>query len=161
MKNKQKILKKNIGLCHERTQYDKGWGVNFEKVFQEQWDKINRERSGFSCPEGIAQALFYVDKASADKFDGPNRDDTGLFQSPVYRLTGREQRIIATIIQWLGTNCGQSFLDTCFKKCGYQLQSIKDFKEPKRPKPVQPQPSRLDDVNTKFKLLNFLAQLKI
>lgn len=27
-------------------------------------------------------------------------------------LTNRERKLVATIIQWLGTNCGRAFLDS-------------------------------------------------
>jgi hypothetical protein len=35
--------------------------------------------------------------------------------------TDREKRIVATVIQWLGTNCGRSFLHEALKRCGAKI----------------------------------------
>jgi hypothetical protein len=125
------ILNRNKGLCWERAHIDSFDGQpNYEKMFQETWDEYNREKPGVDFGNGMAQDLFIVPKQSADCFDGPNQERVGLGQNVcVYDLTAREHRIIATIIQWLGTNVGFSFLRICLKKCGYLLVPIREKKK--------------------------------
>ena len=89
-----------------------------------------------SC--GIAQDLFFVSKKSAELFDGPNRDDRTLFSMNgmgevcVYNLTEREHRILATVVQWFGSNCGFSFLRECLRECGYTLEPIRPRESPEK-----------------------------
>lgn len=40
---------------------------------------------------------------------------------PDGRVTERDQRIAATIIQWLGTRVGTAFLRRAFKEAGYEI----------------------------------------
>ena len=142
---KKKIAKRNTGVCHERTKRYYGDGLpNWEAIFQREWDKENTDVNFINTGLGIAQTLFCVSEESAKEFDGPNRDDIpymdfGLHKGVcVYKLSMREQRIIATIIQWLGTNCGFSFLRKCIEECGYELKpkfsTIVDRKDDRIPK---------------------------
>ena len=41
-----------------------------------------------------------------------------------FRITKRDACIVATVIQWLGSNVGFDFLRTCLEKCGYRLDRI-------------------------------------
>lgn len=117
------ILNRNRGLCWERAKSPSlGDELNFEARFQETWDAYNREKPAVDFGNGMAQDLFIVPKQSADCFDGPNQDRSILGNNVlVYELTEREHRIIATIIQWLGTNVGFSFLRLCLERCGYEI----------------------------------------
>jgi len=67
-------------------------------------------------------------------FDGPNQNWCPSFgksnEACVYVLTEREQRIIATIIQWLGTNVGFHFMGRCLRRAGYVIKEFDTFKEP-------------------------------
>lgn len=38
-----------------------------------------------------------------------------------FRLTNRDRAIVATVVQWLGTNVGWCFLERCVRACGYRL----------------------------------------
>jgi len=110
----------------ERVDYDyKDGRPNPEKIFQEIWNRENSEG------RDLAQKLFIVSKKSAVLFDGPDQDQLPYhdFISGdsvcIYNLTEREQCIIATIIQWLGTNVGFGFLQEVLKQSGYFLTSLK------------------------------------
>ena len=127
--------KRNLGVCWERAEFDFGDGrVNPEKAFQEAWDKQNTP----NCTTGLGtgQDIFVVPKNSADNFDGPNRDDlhySSWFGSEicVYKLSAREHRILATFVQWLGTNCGFGFLHEALRKCGRYIDYHRTYIEKK------------------------------
>jgi hypothetical protein len=122
------MLDQNRGVGHERVNYNFMDGrVNPELVFQQEWDKRNRNIPGLNDSIGTAQRLMIVPEPMADSFKGPQRDDMERYfninqkEICIYNLTLREQKIIATIIQWLGTNVGFSFLTECLDKCGYHI----------------------------------------
>lgn len=127
-----KLLKQNIGWRADRAKYLHPDGaINMERVFQREWDKENRPSPGVNYGFGLLQDLFVCDSNENKerlKFDGPDRDDEPtqlpLYRGFVYKINPREHRIAATVIQWLGTNCGHAFLYECFKKGGYVLRRI-------------------------------------
>jgi hypothetical protein len=103
---------------------------------------------------GIAQLLMIVSSDSAKQFDGPKQDgqQCNMFLSTpissdvcVYNLTEREQRIIATIIQWLGTNVGWHFVLRCFRKAGYLVEKV--------PNPIPPKPVEVLKLKGRFRIL--------
>ena len=121
-----RIAKRNKGVSWERVDREMVDGrPNPEKMFQEVWNGENERHRGL----GIAQSLFIVSKKSAELFDGPGRDDQDTYDLSsgcsvcVYSLTKREYRIIATIIQWLGTSVGFGFLHEALGKSGYYIAS--------------------------------------
>lgn len=137
------MLEQNRGVGHERVKYKFiNKRINPELVFQQEWDKINRNRPEINHGIGIAQRLLIVPEQMAHKFNGPNRDDIEMYSDLlkkeicIYKLTLREQKIIASIIQWLGTNCGFGFLMTCLERCGYNIDYIPEKKTDTDPKPV-------------------------
>jgi len=128
-----RIQKRNIGLHHNRVNYDYGCGIkNSEKIFQEEWNKENTSDQNLGFGFGMLQDLFLVNNKIAEQFDGKDQDNItandrkfggrldGTSQI-VYKISEREHRIAATVIQWLGTNIGTAFLKTCFGKMGYKL----------------------------------------
>jgi hypothetical protein len=127
--------KRNLGVCWERAEYDLGDGrVNPEKAFQEAWDKQNTPN--YTSRFGTGQDIFIVSKNSADNFDGPTRDDISygsLYGTEicVYKLSVREHRILATFVQWLGTNCGFGFLHEALQRCGRYIDYHRTYIERK------------------------------
>jgi hypothetical protein len=70
-----------------------------ERAFAEIWAKENREDRCINFGHGLLQDLFI--------------ESTGfgiLDRKLVKRITRGQAKIVATVIQWLGTNCGQCFL---------------------------------------------------
>ena len=115
--------KRNLGVCWERAEFDLGEGrVNPEKAFQEAWDHENSPHTSTSL--GIGQEIFIVSKESANNFDGKKTDDIPYGSDVcVYKLSTREYRILATFVQWLGTNCGFGFLHEALRRCGYHIEN--------------------------------------
>ncbi len=101
---------------------DKSWRVrrvkynDLELAFAEEWAKESKPRSWYNFGHGMAQDLFIV-------------TDEGWPHRPIRfltKLTKRDHMMIATVVQWLGTNVGMSFLRTALNKCGYDIVRKKD-----------------------------------
>ena len=45
------------------------------------------------------------------------------------KITNRDKYVVATVIQWLGTNVGWCFLEECLKECGYTLHRTEEQKK--------------------------------
>lgn len=84
--------------------------VNPEKVFAELWEERCRERPGINYGLGLVQDLMVVyppHERRAPKM--------------AFWLTPRERVIVATVVQWLGTNVGFGFLHEVLGRCGLAI----------------------------------------
>jgi hypothetical protein len=111
----------NRGLLYSRTEakFPRNQ-INREKVFADQWEQANIPEPSINYGHGIAQDLF---------MDGPvigSIQTARLSPYAIYKLTRRERVIIATIVQWLGSNCGWSFLSKCVELCGHRIVRKED-----------------------------------
>ena len=103
---------------------DKSWLVKRtqtskqEAAFAEQWIDECKPRRWLNYGHGLVQDLFL-------------ERGLGVIDplKVVAVLTNRERMIAATVIQWLGTNCGRYFLDEALGKCGYKIIKVKAAKE--------------------------------
>lgn len=87
--------------------------VNYELAFAEAWEKECRPSRGINYGYGLVQDLMVVHKPrqAASPF--------GLSGGRMaFWLTTRERVIAATVVQWLGTNCGMCFLREVLQRCG-------------------------------------------
>lgn len=103
---------RHVGIRHERCEHDPR-----EKAFYEQWMKENEPIRAINSGHGILQDLF-IEK------DGVHQN--GRF---VEVIGERDSVIVATVIQWLGSNCGMSFLREALKKAGYKIVEVDKQKE--------------------------------
>lgn len=96
-----------------------------EKIFADAWEKENADRRGINYGMGILQDLMVTQRA-AKRGDLSVRDSFSVFGRlrVAFEITPRERIIVATVIQWLGTNCGWGFLTECLRKCGWRLVRI-------------------------------------
>lgn len=39
----------------------------------------------------------------------------------IHKVTDDERRVVATVVQWLGTNIGRAFLETAFRNAGWEI----------------------------------------
>lgn len=95
------------GIVDEGYQFERTKTDELEKAFSDAWKKENRYRPGINFGEGLLQDLFM----QRTKFT----DYCHLRINPVHRY------IAATVIQWLGTNCGFAFLQEVLEKKGYKI----------------------------------------
>lgn len=92
----------NEGLFPERMKFN-----DKEKHFSDEWKKENKILSHVNHGNGTLQDIMF-----------------GKDGIPLYYITRNDRIIVATVIQWLGSNVGFSFLEKVLKKCGYKI--IKD-----------------------------------
>lgn len=95
----------NLGWNTNRLRYD---SKDIENALSEHWKKENIKQSHINHGYGILQDLFIL--------------NVGWFQRIVLlKITFRDRLIVATVIQWLGTNCGFCFLNEALNKAGYEI----------------------------------------
>ena len=89
-----------------------------EVAFAESWAKDNKYSD-------ILDLLF---RTSCDKDDPDciNRFEfnvwiNGYQKMPIGEPTERDRIVAATVIQWLGSNCGFSMIMEALEKCGYRI----------------------------------------
>jgi hypothetical protein len=103
MAGKVIAYKQNIGINRNRLKHNKR-----EKAFHDQWQQENAPVSGVNHGHGILQDLFI-------EVPGP-------FQRHVIEVISQRDRMItATVIQWLGSNCGMCFLEESLKRFGAKI----------------------------------------
>lgn len=83
-----------------------------EESFAYEWEAENVPQPGVNQGHGVLQNLMF------DPTSGRGWRSDGVCREVI---TQRDARIVATIVQWLGTNVGSGFLHRVFEKAGYQL----------------------------------------
>ena len=91
----------NVGLFLERTKFN-----DIEKAFSDEWEKENKILIHMNQGRGTLQNLMYEDGKA------------------LFHITKNDRVIVATIIQWLGTNIGFSFLESALRRCGFKIVKI-------------------------------------
>jgi hypothetical protein len=89
-----------------------------EHAFATEWEKENRPTTGAGIGNyGTLQALMVNQRGvTASSF-------VSWWSMPVrFWVSNKEAAIAATVVQWLGTNCGFDFLARCLKACGYRIE---------------------------------------
>lgn len=98
----------NVGIRPERMETNEA-----EKAFYDQWQKENIPHPHIDKGNGLLQDLFIE--------SNPN------ILSPIsggkwnLKINSRDRMIVATVIQWLGSNCGMSFLGEALARFGYKI----------------------------------------
>ena len=87
-----------------------------EKAFAESWEKENVPQHGLNYGHGILQDLFFT--------GSPWFSNLNSRAKAIKIISRRERMIVATVIQWLGTNCGWCFLEETLRSCGYRIEKI-------------------------------------
>lgn len=94
--------KANVGLYTNRLEYN-----DREKAFHDQWLEENAPVASINNGHGTLQDLFI------------ERCKTILGARKVLEeISNRDRMLVATIIQWLGSNCGMSFLSEALSRFG-------------------------------------------
>lgn len=104
--------RKNIGYMHQRMKHDCEQSQR-EKALARAWRKENLCRSWVDSGCGVLQDLF---------INTEHIDHT--YHFPITKISKRDRVIAATVIQWLGSNCGFAWLCMVMKKCGYRITKI-------------------------------------
>jgi hypothetical protein len=103
----------NRGAFWERTKESPR-----EKALAETWEKENVPTPFLGHGQGLLQ----------DLFSKPGRFGH-IVPERTLNITNRDRMIAATVIQWLGSNCGFSMLMEALGKCGFMIVDKNGFKE--------------------------------
>ncbi len=85
-----------------------------EVAFAETWKKQDRR-----VPIGLLEVP--CESNDPECVGGRSGFGNGPFKLPVGPCTERDEIVIATVIQWLGSNCGMSMLGEALRRCGYRI----------------------------------------
>ena len=104
--NANDIKSDNKGLRVKRARTGE-----MENIFAISWIEENKPISWLNQGRGVLQNLFI------------GTEELWPFQDSYYikLITKRERMIVATVVQWLGSNCGFCFLQKTLRKCGYRI----------------------------------------
>lgn len=98
------------GFHPRRLRYD-GPGVNAERIYTDEWKKENTRQpwlnSGYTAIEHILHPEAVADEQRKRGWLGSIRPE---------RVNFRDAGVAATVIQWLGTNCGLAFIEKCERR---------------------------------------------
>lgn len=92
----------NIGADYERLKTRPR-----EMAFAKLWFEWNEPKVGFNHGCGTLQDLFIENMQIGTKV--------------TETITLRDRMIVATVIQWLGSNVGMEFLRGALERCGYEI----------------------------------------
>lgn len=106
--------------------------VNREKVFAEEWEAANLRSPGINYGMGTLQDLMVVNRETTRGPAVPSPFNIFRWLRIAFVVTPRERVIVATVIQWLGTNVGFAWLREVLDKCGYEVRE-KERKSYSRP----------------------------
>lgn len=98
----------DTGFRLDRTRWNDDTG-RLEKALAEHWSNKNKRRPGINYGNGILQDLML----QAARTEPPEFDPW---------VTPRERKIVAMVVQWMGTNCGRSFLWEAHQKGGWHIE---------------------------------------
>jgi hypothetical protein len=105
-----KSWQKNKGIRVHRLEHP---GSYIEKAFHDQWLKDNYPDKSTSFGHGILQDLFIESKSHPFAVN-PKTEVIEI-------ITDRDRKIVATVIQWLGTNIGQCFLHESLRRVNARI----------------------------------------
>jgi hypothetical protein len=133
------------GLHFRRTRYSPGFGVCSCEVCHREWWRFQNDDEAQAPARGtLIEGCLYVnrekvfaeawahenrgEKVSQELMRRPPRPGEKAFDfswaQPVrvaFWIGKKERTIIATIVQWLGSNVGFDFLTRCLQACGYDV----------------------------------------
>lgn len=101
--------KQNVGINLNRLEHN-----DREKAFHDQWLKENDPLLYINYGNGILQDLFLRSERIGLGAD-----------TCIHKINQRDREIVATVIQWLGSNIGMCFLEESLKRCGYKITQLK------------------------------------
>lgn len=98
------------GHCYARTRAQDCVG-DLERALSDQWVLENQPILWLNFGNGLLQDLF-CKRAGV----------VGMDVHANHLVTDSERMVAATVVQWLGTNCGREFLEKAFARAGWKLR---------------------------------------
>lgn len=116
--NIEEYGKQNKGLF-----FDRGGQNELQKSLKEEWMKMN-----INSVETISsvkmECFFSIRKNNILQMLFTEYGKFGYIDKTLLDITPRDRFVVATIIQWLGTNVGSSFLETALNNAGFKITKI-------------------------------------
>ncbi len=106
--DKVSCYKANIGINTNRLQHNER-----EQAFHDQWLQENAPVTGVNNGHGILQDLFI------------SRGENMFGRKVIEEINNRDRMIVATVIQWLGSNIGICFLNEALSRFGAKITETK------------------------------------
>lgn len=106
MADRVMCYKANVGISVKRLEHNER-----ERAFHDQWLQENAPVSYVNHGHGILQDLFI--EGSSMNLLGSRR--------VIEEISNRDRQIVATVIQWLGSNCGMCFLSEALSRFGAKI----------------------------------------
>lgn len=94
-----------------RTRYIPGV---LERIFADNWEKDCQRQPGMNFGYGTLQDLM-IDSKGVSVFS---------VRKLIAKITPRDAMIVATVVQWLGTNVGFCWISAVLRKAGYNVEKI-------------------------------------
>lgn len=91
-----------IDIVKSRGYMDRG--LSYERISENRKHKYNQSEEAF-----------------IKEWKRESRMLRPMFSSKKVSITVKDRFVAATIIQWLGSNCGLAFLRSALNKCGYDM----------------------------------------
>lgn len=123
MKRHQQKRVAHVGLNPGRLPFGR-----LERAFAARWADICRPQSGINFGYGMLQDLMMVPRKDRGGWIGRLSWRHGF--KPAFLVNQRDATIVATVIQWLGTNVGFAFLIECLREDGWQVTAVPGRKLP-------------------------------
>mgnify|MGYP001614979077 CR=1 FL=1 len=101
MKYRKRLVHK--GIWCDRVKLEDGTGPR-EKAFADAWEKEN------------ARTRYFLFSAACSRLEMLMRDENRLIP-----VSQESATAVATIVQWLGSNCGWVFLEAALHNAGYRI----------------------------------------
>ena len=114
---------KHIGSHSDRCDHKADGWFNKEAVFARKWAETNRPPPFLNSGIGPLEHLVTMRPIPSD-----SRVIFGSGYERYRDLTQAEATAAASVIQWLGTNCGWCWLEECIRECGFDLIFRRDKK---------------------------------
>lgn len=113
------------GLHFLRTKWSGVSGIR-ENAFAERWLKENDP----PYSNILQQLMFVQDRGASKVLDR-------YISKPAFKISARDAKIVATVVQWLGTNIGFNFLQMALEAAGYEIVNKRTHKCPLGCNPLQ------------------------
>jgi len=95
-----------------------------EEVYGSKWEKLNERQPGLNGGFGYLELLLNDSRWAHSPFLAYRlRGEKPL--KPWRGISKRDAMVAASVIQWLGTNCGKAFMDECEKEIDRQKKILR------------------------------------
>lgn len=116
---------KHIGLHSHRLSEHNPREIAFSEVWQEENNRDGNVGLGNGTLQDLMIQVIGEPKEGFHRTFDSRLHAGGSYAKCHYEITQRDAEIVATVVQWLGSNVGMCFLGQALRKCGKEIVDIK------------------------------------